>query len=130
MSAIRREIVVFLLVGVVATASHYALLVFLVEIQKVAAVPASAAGAFLGAVVSYFLNRELTFRSSRAHREAMPRFFAVAALSLATNTGLMALFTGPLGIAYLIAQVVTTGILIIVTFGLNKLWTFRPNKTS
>ncbi|MBA4782637.1 MAG: GtrA family protein [Rhizobiales bacterium] len=127
MSGIRREILAFLVVGLVATGSHYAVLIFLVEAMQVAAVPASAAGAFLGAVVSYFLNRKLTFRSNRAHRAAMPRFFTVAALSLATNTGLMALFTGPLGIAYLPAQVVTTGFLIILTFGLNKLWTFRPD---
>lgn len=127
MSGIRREILAFLVVGLVATGSHYAVLIFLVEAMQIAAVPASAAGAFLGAVVSYFLNRKLTFRSNRAHRAAMPRFFTVAALSLATNTGLMAFFTGPLGIAYLPAQMVTTGFLIILTFGLNKLWTFRPD---
>ncbi|MEP3524627.1 MAG: GtrA family protein [Hyphomicrobiales bacterium] len=124
MNALKREFASFLIVGVVATACHYLLLIFLVEALNVAPVPASAAGAFLGAVVSYYLNRRLTFRSTRKHTVAAPRFFTVAGISLVTNTALMALFTGPLGWGYLISQIITTVFLILITFSANKLWTF------
>ncbi|MEP2943710.1 MAG: GtrA family protein [Hyphomicrobiales bacterium] len=124
MSGLKREFASFLIVGVVATACHYLLLIFLVEALNVAPVPASAAGAFLGAVVSYYLNRRLTFRSTRKHTVTAPRFFTVAGISLVTNTALMALFTGPLGWGYLISQIITTVFLILITFGANKLWTF------
>ena len=130
MSDIKREFTSFLIVGVVATACHYVLLILLVEGFGAAPVPASAAGAFLGAIVSYVLNRRLTFRSKRKHTITVPRFFTVAAISLATNTALMALLTGPLGWNYLIAQIITTITLILITFGANKLWTFGTDKVT
>ena len=93
MSEIKREFSTFLIVGVVATACHYLLLILLVEAFDTAPVLASAAGAFLGAIVSYALNRRLTFRTKRTHTITAPRFFTVAAISLATNTCL--LYTSP-----------------------------------
>lgn len=124
MRGIGHEFASFLVIGAGATACHYALLIALVEILRASAVPASAAGAALGAGVSYVLNRKLTFRSDRTHRAALPRFFTVAALSLVANTAFMALLTGPAGLPYLAAQAFTTVLLIVLTFGANKLWTF------
>lgn len=130
MADLKREFSSFIIVGVVATAFHYLVLIVLVEGVGVSAVPASAFGAFIGAIISYVLNRQLTFRSKRKHTIAAPRFFTVAAISLITNTALMAALTGPLGLDYLIAQIITTALLIILTYGANKLWTFGRDKAS
>lgn len=124
MTDLKREFTSFLIVGIVATACHYVMLIVLVEAFNVNAVSASAAGALLGAIVSYGLNRQLTFRSSRKHRIAAPRFFAVASFSLIANTALMALLTNIFGLWYMIAQIITTALLIVITYGANKLWTF------
>lgn len=115
----------FAAVGAVGTAAHYALLLVLVEAGGVDPVVGSVAGFLLGALVNYTLNRRLVFRSDRAHVEALPRFLAVAGLGLCWNALLMYLFIDVAGLHYLIAQVVTTGILLAWHYLGNALWTFR-----
>jgi putative flippase GtrA len=112
-------------VGAVGTAAHYLLLVALVEAAGLAVVPASAAGFCLGATVNYLMNRTLVFRSARAHREALPRFMLVALTGLAWNALLMALLTGAAGLPYLVAQILTTGLLVFWHYMVNAAWTFR-----
>ena len=65
------------------------------------------------------------FRSQRAHREALPRFFAVAGVGLLLNGLLMRLLTHALGLHYLLAQVFTTALLLLWHFAANAAWTFR-----
>ena len=120
-----KQIISFLGVGVIATLSHYALLITLVEVFDADAVAGSVAGAALGALVSYVLNRNYTFNSELPHSTTMPKFFAVAGLAMISNFVLMKVFVDYLLLPYLVAQVITTVILIAITFGLNKIWSFR-----
>lgn len=99
----------------------------MVELGGYDPVIASTAGAFAGAILSYGLNRRLTFQSSRAHKAALPRFFAVAALALIVNGALMASFTAGFALAYLPAQIITTVLIIFLTFNANKMWTFKSD---
>ncbi len=89
------------------------------------AVAASAAGCLVGAVVSYVLNYRFTFFSDRRHRVAVPIFFLFAGLSLILNTALMAGLSEGLGMHYLPAQVLVTGVLLIWNFFAHQRWTFR-----
>lgn len=114
----------FILVGVVATIVHYTALVTQVELFRVLPVTASAFGAFLGAIVSYILNRRFTFASTKNHKTALPRFFVVAALALVANTVLMAVLISYFVTNYLFAQVITTAIVVLITFSANRFWTF------
>ena len=112
-------------IGVIATASHYAVLVALVQAGAAGAVAASAAGCLVGAVVSYVLNYRFTFFSAQRHVIAVPIFFLFAGLSLVLNTVLMAGLTGSLGLHYLPAQVLVTGVLLVWNFFVHQRWTFR-----
>ncbi|MGF1445347.1 MAG: GtrA family protein [Pikeienuella sp.] len=125
MSDTARQFVRFVGVGAIATAAHYALLIGLVTAGVLSPVPASAAGAVLGALVSYGLNRRYTFRSSRAHAAALPRFLTVAALAFLANLCLMVLLHSLAGLPYLLAQMLTTGLVLGLTFTLNRAWSFR-----
>ncbi len=120
-----RQFITFLGVGAIATACHYLVLLLLVEIGQVLPVTASTVGAIVGAVVSYCLNRSYTFHSKSAHTKTAPKFFIVATLAVVFNTILMAAFTIWLRLPYFLAQALTTCLLIIITFGLNKLWSFK-----
>lgn len=120
-----RQFLTYLGVGLAGTAGHYLVLVVLVRLAHLEAVPASACGFCVGAVINYFANYNLTFRSCKHHGRAMSQFFAIALGGLAVNTGAMALLTRSFSMHYLIAQVLATGIVVVLTYLGNRYWTFR-----
>lgn len=105
--------------------AHYALLVLLVEAIAANEVAASTAGATLGALVNYALNRRYTFDSEKRHREALTKFLIVAALGLTLNAFFMFVLVELLSVHYLLAQVVSTTLILVWNFIGNKFWTFR-----
>ncbi len=123
--ALMRQFVKFTGVGFVSAIGHYGLLIALVQIAAVPAVPASAAGALLGAWINYSLNYHYTFRSTRQHRESVLRFAVVAAVGLVLNTLFMWVGVELIGAHYLLSQVVTTGLVLIWSFAGNRYWTFH-----
>jgi putative flippase GtrA len=123
--ALMRQFVKFTGVGFVSAIGHYGLLIALVQIAAAPAVPASAAGALLGAWINYSLNYHYTFRSTRQHRESVLRFAVVAAIGLVLNTLFMWVGVELIGAHYLLSQVVTTGLVLIWSFASNRYWTFH-----
>ena len=119
-----RQISAFVIVGLFAVIAHYGALILLVEALHWEAVPATLVGYICGGVTSYILNRRHTFESNRTHREAIWRFCAVAAVGFVITGGLMSIFVEKMQIPYLLAQVITTGIVQFWSFLGNKLWTF------
>jgi putative flippase GtrA len=123
-----RQFATFSGVGLVAAVAHFGVLIALVETTGMDAVRAALAGFVAGGIVSYLLNRRLTYRSDRPHREATWRCALVAVVGFVLTWAFMAAFIRGLGAPYLPAQLVTTGIVLFWTFIGNKLWTFseRP----
>ncbi len=113
----------FVLVGGIATAIQYALLVLLVRGFGIAPTPASSVGFALSAVVNYLLNYRYTFRSHRPHVPAMAKFGLLAAVGLLINAAIMYLMVAA-GAHYLIAQVCATGVVLFWNFIGNSFWTF------
>jgi len=114
----------YLLVGLLATAIHYALLIALVELAGAAAAPSAAFGAACGALAAYAGNRRYTFAGGAAHGQALPRFLAVAAFGAATSGAIVWAGTQVLDMHYLAAQVVATSIVVWCGFVLNRRWSF------
>lgn len=112
-------------VGSIGTLAHYLLLLFLVEQLHVAAYQGAVAGFLLGAVINYYLNHRITFRSKKRHQEALPKFLIVAAIGIVFTGSLMAWSTERLHVHYFVAQLFTTALLLCLTFIGNRLWTFR-----
>ncbi|MBI4292588.1 MAG: GtrA family protein [Betaproteobacteria bacterium] len=123
--ALVRQFVNFTGVGFVSAIGHYGLLIALVQIASAPAVPASAAGALLGAWINYTLNYHYTFRSSKRHREAVVKFAVVATVGLVLNTFFMWVGVEVIGAHYLLSQIVTTGLVLIWSFAGNRFWTFH-----
>lgn len=112
-------------VGVVGTLAHYITLIIAVQVLQLSAVVGSSFGAVIGALVNYFLNYRYTFNSSKKHHVAMSQFFMIAGIGFIINGLLIALLTEKYSIHYLMAQIITTGILLIWNFLGNQFWTFR-----
>jgi putative flippase GtrA len=125
MPELLRQFIKFFGVGSVSAVGHFGVLILLVQAFGVAAVPASAAGALIGAWINYVLNYRYTFRSDKKHSEALFKFAVVALLGLLLNTLFMWLGVEVLSLHYLLSQVVTTGLVFIWNFVANRCWTFR-----
>lgn len=119
-----RQFAAFSGVGVVAAVVHYGLLIGLVEGAGWTPVAATLAGYVAGGVVSYAMNRRLTYASDRPHAQATWRFAVVALVGFVLTGALMQAFTAWLGAPYIPAQLVTTGIVLFWSFLANRLWTF------
>lgn len=118
----------FVGVGVLASLVHYALLVTLVEVGGLAPVPSALCGFTAGGIVSYHLNRRHTFVSDRPHEQAIWRFALVASIAFVLTYLAMRFLNETGHIPYLPAQVITTLVVMIWTFGANRLWTFAVTK--
>jgi putative flippase GtrA len=81
-------------------------------------------------VINYRLNYRHTFRSDRPHREAAPRFVAIAVCTGILNALLVHAGTALAGLNYLAVQVTTTVILFFANYALNLGWTFRGSRES
>lgn len=113
----------YLAVGAVATAAHYLLLAWLVERGHWPAPLAAAAGAVLGAQLAFVGNRRFTFGHAGPWLPAWWRFQLTALLGAATSAGVVALGTR-LGLHYLPAQAAATLLAMLLTYAVNKRWSF------
>jgi putative flippase GtrA len=122
---IRRQVSSFLLVGGVATLAQYAVMIGLKELAHAPIIPATLTGYVIGGVVNYILNRRHTFDSDRSHTEAGWRFALVVTFGFFLTWVLMRFLTGDLAIPYILAQMFTTGVAMVINFSAHRFWTFR-----
>lgn len=114
----------YTVVGAVATATHYALLVLGVEAAGWPAWWASGFGAVVGAQVAYIGNRQFTFDFRGAIGGSWLRF-QTTALAGAVLGMLIVGGAVRLGVHYLVGQVAATLTSLLLTFTINRLWSFR-----
>ena len=119
-----RQLLAYVVAGGITAVAHYGVLVALVELARVDPVPATLAGFVVGAVVSYTLNRWLTFDATHSHAQATWRFGLIAAGGFALTGVLMHLFVAEAGLPYLPMQFVTTGIVMVFSFVGHKFFSF------
>lgn len=122
-----RDFVRYAGVGAAATAAHYALLAFLVERAHWHAPLAAALGATLGAQVAFVGNRAFTFAHRGPWLSAWWRFQLTAVLGAAVSATSVAAGAAA-GLHYLAAQVIGTALALMLTYSVNRRWSFghRP----
>lgn len=121
-----RDFVMYGVIGLVGTIFHFLILTGLVELFDVASVTASSAGFIAGAVINHELNRGILFkRTPRSYLASGIRFFSTAVVGFMMNLGIMMLLVSVFAVHYLLAQIFATGIVFLITFVINKRWTFK-----
>lgn len=113
----------YTLVGALATALHYALLAIGVELLGWPAWLASGFGAVMGAQAAYLGNRSFTFGYRGAFGASWARFQITALAGALQGMALVAAGVA-LGLHYLAAQVLATLVGLLLTFAINRAWTF------
>ena len=121
------QLIKFLGVGAIATGIQYVLLILFVEFDLLEPVASSALSYSISAVFNYFANYYITFTSDAKHRVAAVKFVVIASLGLALNTGMMYIMVALFDVQYLLAQVITTCIVLVWNFLSHKYWTFVRN---
>lgn len=119
-----RQLLAYVFAGGLTAVAHYGVLVGLVELARVDPVPATLAGFIVGALVSYTLNRWMTFDATRGHVEAGWRFAVIAAGGFVLTGILMHVFVSRAGLPYLPMQIVTTGVVMVFSFLGHKFFSF------
>jgi putative flippase GtrA len=119
-----RRFIRYTLVGALATAVHYLLLVLCVEKGGWPAYAGSGFGAVVGAQVAYAGNRWFTFGHRGAVGASWSRFQATALMGALFGMAIVALIVH-LGLHYLFAQAMATLLSLGLTFSINRLWAFR-----
>ena len=119
----RSSLIRYVAVGALATVSHYLLLASLVEQAAWPAPAAALAGAMLGAQVAFFGNRRFTFDHQGPMLPAWWRFQATAVVGGLVSAGCVAA-GGRLGLHYLLAQMVGTVVALLLTYAINRHWSF------
>ena len=131
MRFLRRELVQatgYVLSGLAATGSHYAVMVALVQWAGWWEVAASSVGFLAGALVKYPLNYWVVFKSSTAHGRALARFAVGLGIGFALNGAILALLLATLDVHYLVSQVLTTGVVTLVNYLLARNWIFHAGR--
>lgn len=121
----RRSFALYIVSGVAAVATHYAFTIFAVEVLGWRALYATSTGFMVGAITKYFMNYFLAFESEEPHARAIPRFAVMLLALFALNAAIFWVLNEHYGLHYMLAQVLTTGILIPVGYVINRYWVFR-----
>ncbi len=124
------QFVKFGIVGVSNTLLSFAVYTLLLKAFGVWYVAASGIGFTVGAVNGFLLNRRWTFRGHVGDALTPVRWFVVQGCGLGLNLSLVYLFVDGFGMDKLIGQVPATAVVTVVTFLVNRAWTFKMHPRS
>src|ERR1039457_2053268 len=113
------------IVGVSNTLLTFAVYTLLLKGFGVWYLAASAIGFVVGAVNGFLLNRRWTFREHVGDALTPVRWGVVQTFGLGLNLGLLYVFVHDADLDKLLAQAFATIIVTVITFSVNRAWTFR-----
>jgi putative flippase GtrA len=119
------QFVKFGVVGVSNTLLAFTIYTVLLKVFGVWYLAASAIGFVVGAVNGFLLNRRWTFAGHVGDALTPVRWGIVQGCGLALNEGLLYLFVDDASIEKLLSQAFATAIVTVITFLVNRAWTFR-----
>jgi putative flippase GtrA len=121
------QFVKFGIVGVSNTLISFAVYILLLKVFGMWYVAASAIGFAVGAVNGFLWNRAWTFRGHVGDALTPVRWFVVQSCGLLVDLGLVYVLVDGVGLDKLVGQAATTAIVTMLTFFVNRAWTFREH---
>jgi putative flippase GtrA len=119
------QFVKFGIVGVSNTLITFLIYTLLLKGFGVWYIAASAIGFIVGAVNGFLLNRRWTFAGHVGDAYTPLRWAVVQSGGLGINLGLLYVFVHDASIDKLVSQALTTVVVTVTTFFVNRAWTFR-----
>lgn len=128
MKVLLRKLILFVAVGGTATAIQYAILVLLVHYRDWHPTWASTVGFIVSSLFNYALNYAITFKSTRGHLSALPRFAFMAGTGLGLNGLILEAGLRYTTLPYLWVQLAATILVLFWNFVASLTWTFAAPK--
>jgi putative flippase GtrA len=119
------QFVKFGIVGVSNTLIAFAVYTLLLKVFGVWYVAASGIGFAIGAVNGFLWNRAWTFKGHVGDALTPVRWFVVQGCGLLLDLGLVYALVDGAGLDKLLGQAATTVVVTVITFFVNRAWTFR-----
>ena len=113
----------YFLVGCLAAAIQFAVMIVGVEAFAIQKPIATTVGFLVAVTFNYVMQRRFTFASDAPHKHAAPSFLAAACVLAVVNVVLFSLLIGHIN--YIIAQVFTTLAVFLLNYEFNRRFTFR-----
>lgn len=123
--AVVRELNVFIVVGVAATACNYVAALAAQRFGHLGPLAAGLAGYLASVAISYFGNSMLTFRRPPLHGPQFVRFMTISLAGLALNLALVFAGTRLLARPLWQAEIPVVILVPAATFVMAKFWAFR-----
>lgn len=120
-----RQLLRFVFVGGINTLVGVAAILGFRFIAGASDVVANLLGYLIGIVVSYVLNRRITFADRGAVASSLPRFLVAVATAYGANLITLVICLRVIGAASLVAQIASIAVYSVVFFLLAKLFAFR-----
>lgn len=115
----------FAIVGAVATIIQFSILVALVELAHANELLANAVGFIFAASANYLMNRRFTFAGTSSHAGyGMLKFAATSLVGLGVNSLIFKAFMN-VGVYYMIAWALATGLTLVWNYSAARLIVFR-----
>jgi putative flippase GtrA len=114
----------YLVSGGTGAIIHFSILTGLVAWFDADPLISTTIGFIIGSMVNYMLQYHWTFAADGPHHVMLTRYAVVTTATMLLNGQLFWLLTSQLGMYYLIAQFIVTGIIVTVNFLINKHYTF------
>lgn len=118
------QFVRFLMVGGTATGVHYGILFVLHDRLGVNALVATSVGFVISAIFNFLASYHFTFKSQQLLHVAAYRFTVTALIGLALNSLLFSVLTQQLALHYMLAQILSTGVVLMWNFLAGKHFSF------
>ncbi|HVJ39334.1 MAG TPA: GtrA family protein [Stenotrophomonas sp.] len=115
----------FVIVGVFNTAVGFGIIFACMYVLGLGAYLSNAIGYGCGLVVSYFLNKSFTFKSTVKGTSEAARFLLAFGIAYLCNFGVLYLCVRIAGLHEGVAQVIASVAYVSVSFFLNKYYVFR-----
>jgi putative flippase GtrA len=119
------QFVKFGIVGVSNTLLSFLIYTLLLKVFGVWYIAASAIGFTVGAVNGFLLNRKWTFAGHVGDSLTPVRWGIVQTCGLGLNLGLLYIAVDAVGLDELVGQAFATAVVTVITFFVNRSWTFR-----
>ena len=123
-SFLRHSFARYLVSGTMATLLHLGVLTMLVELWSIHATLATTIGFLAASVLNYLMQYYWTFGSGGAHMIRFSRYCTVTGITMGINSGVFWVLNEGVGMPYLISQIVTTGLIVILNYEANRRFTF------